>query len=346
MPVATSSRRKTQDRRQNSEDIENSQSARHNGDAEDVPDQPRTRRGNVKQEKKSKGKQRAEPVDEDEDERLPANEDEEEDDNERIDVSNFQDQPLLREECYKLKAIAGDWERMVNTIEQRSDIFKEIAIGYAEAGEKNTTESKRLKSLDEKIKEFINLNAEMISHSDALKDIHQKIAQGEEITDIVERYSRVVGEKHEQWLMKTTRQKYARNEKYIDFQSGIWEVHHPEDPMPPLTEFIFKEDGDDSDSDDELEIGGVVQNFTCPLTLVPLTNPVTSTVCKHSFSADAIRDMCKEPGKLYKCPASGCTKQFRLTDCKPDPALEKKTKAYLRRKEAAQQDSDAEEVID
>ena len=64
--------------------------------------------------------------------------------------------------------------------------------------------------------------------------------------------------------------------------------------MPPLTElfaqgtvtliglsFLFwlifvTEDGDDSDEDDDLEIGGVTQNFNCPLTLTPLVNPVTS----------------------------------------------------------------------
>jgi hypothetical protein len=66
--------------------------------------------------------------------------------------------------------------------------------------------------------------------------------------------------------------------------------------MPPLTELFDKgtlllcfliglffiwlilvsEDGDDSDEDDDLEIGGVTQNFNCPLTLTPLVNPVTS----------------------------------------------------------------------
>ena len=40
--------------------------------------------------------------------------------------------------------------------------------------------------------------------------------------------------------------------------------------------FFATEDGDDSDEDDDLEIGGVTQNFNCPLTLTPLVNPVTS----------------------------------------------------------------------
>jgi hypothetical protein len=38
------------------------------------------------------------------------------------------------------------------------------------------------------------------------------------------------------------------------------------------------ENGDDSDDDDDLEVGGFTQVYTCPITLVPLENPVTSYV--------------------------------------------------------------------
>ena len=43
------------------------------------------------------------------------------------------------------------------------------------------------------------------------------------------------------------------------------------------------ENGDDSDSDEELEMGGVTQKFLCPITLTPLANPVTSLVSSVSF---------------------------------------------------------------
>ena len=36
------------------------------------------------------------------------------------------------------------------------------------------------------------------------------------------------------------------------------------------------EDGDDSDDEDELEMGGVTQSYTCPITLTPLVDPMTS----------------------------------------------------------------------
>jgi len=51
------------------------------------------------------------------------------------------------------------------------------------------------------------------------------------------------------------------------------------------------------------------------------------------------------PTKLYKCPAAGCNKSFRLSDCATDDALANKVRKYQRRVAANEQDSDAEEVV-
>ena len=44
---------------------------------------------------------------------------------------------------------------------------------------------------------------------------------------------------------------------------GAHELHH-------------LEPGDVSDSDDDIEVGGVTQDYKCPLTLTPLEDPLTS----------------------------------------------------------------------
>lgn len=153
--------------------------------------------------------------------------------------------------------------------------------------------------------------------------------------------------------------------------------------MPPITDFIPKglcnfpsfrersvlmgvpEDGDDSDDDDEVEMGGVTQDYKCPLTLTPLVDPVTSlallhscfvcpltvhslrNVCGHSFSEAAIRESFRSArGGSIKCPASGCTRSFTLANCKPDKELAKKVKAWERRARRQEEDDDAEEVIE
>ena len=71
------------------------------------------------------------------------------------------------------------------------------------------------------------------------------------------------------------------------------EVQNPETAMPPVTDFIPKgklpwvvfltaqlifwtEDGDDSEDEDDVQVGGVTQDYKCPITLRPLTDPLTS----------------------------------------------------------------------
>ena len=109
MPVASSSRRKTNgrtNRQPSSDGIEEDQPTQHRGQDEEVDDdededeQP-VRSARVKKEKLSKGK-RPDPKE-------PAG-DEEDDDEDRIDVENFKDQPLAREDASKVAGIIKDWE--------------------------------------------------------------------------------------------------------------------------------------------------------------------------------------------------------------------------------------------
>jgi SUMO ligase MMS21 Smc5/6 complex component len=127
---------------------------------------------------------------------------------------------------------------------------------------------------------------------------------------------------------------------------------------------MVAESGDESDDDDDIVMGGVTQEYKCPLMMTILKNPLTSyvlgfpslllselgfrSVCKHSFSGDAIKEFFKNKRGLQKCPASGCSKMYTLADCQPDPDLARKVKVFEKRqaRAAQQEDSDAEEVID
>ncbi|KAF8908919.1 hypothetical protein CPB84DRAFT_1766349 [Gymnopilus junonius] len=349
MPHATTSRRKLATRRQNSEDIEDIRNTQLNGKKDDVSDEDRPRAArNAKKEKKANGKQkqRAEPEDQDED--AVAVDDEEDDEDDRIDVSNLPDEPLRRSDMHKLNGMTEDWRNMRAQIGQRGDIYKDVAAAMAEAGEESVETSEDLQEIDAAMKDFLDVDAEMEAHATTLDEIYQQLARGERIDKPVERYDNGLEERKNNYAGKTTRQKYARDERYKLFRSSIWDVRHPDDPMPPITEFIPKEDGDDDDDDDELETGGVTQNYKCPITLTLLINPVTSKVCGHSFSADAIKAHCRPVSAQHKCPAAGCNKSFKLSDCISDAKLDKKVKDYKRRQaaNARDDDSDAEEVVD
>ncbi|KAF9565685.1 hypothetical protein CPC08DRAFT_782326 [Agrocybe pediades] len=346
MPVATSSRRKPLARRQNSEDIEDVHTQPKNEDGVSDEEQPRAEK-RVKKEKK--GKQRA-PANEDDEDNADSDEDEDDEDEDPIDVDNFPDQPLRKEDANKLKGIAEDWKSMSVLVAGKWELFRDVAASMAESGEKDIESSKELQKVDRDMREFLDVCAEMKAHSATLEAMNQRVSAEEDI-DAVARYEEGLQERKDEYAGQTARKKYAKNKYYIEFHSGIWEVSNPKDPMPPLTNLIPRgtsslSEGEESDDDDDLEIGGATQDYRCPLSLTLLEKPMTSRICGHSFSADAIREHCRPPNQLHKCPASGCNKSFRLSDCVFDKALEKKVKNIRRRQQAAEENSDAEEIVD
>ncbi|KAJ7758503.1 hypothetical protein DFH07DRAFT_818367 [Mycena maculata] len=339
MPVATSTARRRKTARQASSDIEEDQptqrgNARDEVD-EDEDDAPQRK---VKKEKlavkKEKGISKAkEDLDEDED-----------DEDDRIDIANFADQPLPKSDCNKLTGYTKDWSSIEDIMHQPSPIIGRVAASIAEVAGEEAQEP--LSELDRVMKSLLDVQAVMAGHNKVLSDMIQSVALGKNITDAKDLYLSLVDEMNAEYDSKTTRQKYAKNDQYVAFKEAIYEVDHPGNAMPPITDFIPREANDESDDDDDVVMGGVTQEYKCPLMMTLLKDPLTSTVCQHSFSGDAIREMFKKTRGALKCPAAGCSKSFTLGDCKPNPELARKVKAYERRQARAQEDSDAEEVID
>jgi len=153
MPVASSSRRKTNGRaaRQPSSDgIEEDQLVQHQREDDEVDDdddedepagqQPSpTRPARFKKEKLSKGR-RSGPK-----ERSGDNGDEEDDDDGRIDVENFKDQPLAKEDAGKVAGIIKDWE-MIRKQSQSGAGGWMASIGVSMADLMDEEEAKRASS--------------------------------------------------------------------------------------------------------------------------------------------------------------------------------------------------------
>ncbi|KAJ7134449.1 hypothetical protein C8R44DRAFT_977037 [Mycena epipterygia] len=340
MPVATSSRRR-KTARQASSDIEEDQPTQR-GHAQDEVDEdedapPRRVKKEKAAVKKEKGTAKSQSRNEDP-------EDEEDDEDDRIDIENFAAQPLTKADGAKIVGLSKDWESIEQAMHQPSPIISRVASAMAEVAGEEAQEG--LADLDRVMKGLLDVQALMTGHSKVLSDIIQRVARGEDITNADAEYMKFVDEMNAEYDSKTTRQKYLKNEQYVAFKEAIYEVDHHGSAMPPITDFIPREPGDESDDDDDVIMGGVTQEYKCPLMMTLLKDPLTSSVCKHSFSGAAIKEMFKVNRGALKCPASGCSKSFTLADCKPDPELARKVKAYERRQARAQEDSDAEEVID
>ncbi|KAJ3568114.1 hypothetical protein NP233_g5923 [Leucocoprinus birnbaumii] len=327
---ATSSRRRAM-RRNDMDDIEESANTQHaaQDDVEesDEPNNPRV--------KKPKSKQRAQQ---------DVENDADSDSDDAIDIQNFPNQPLNHDQIRTLHGLGDDWQKVAEAISRPFDKYGMAAGALADLDDDDA--KARVEEIDGYMRESLDFMAITSAHREALHKIHQRGVQGERLVEVGDLYIQEAKTNVRNYQKKTIRQKYAREEAYVAFKANVWEAQHPGMPMPPITEQLPREQGDNSDEDDDLEIGGVSQNYLCPITLTLLDDPYTSSVCGHSFSANAIKSTFRSPSALNKCPAAGCTKSFRLADCKPNKDLAKKVKAYKRRMEREREDSDAEEVID
>ncbi|KAH9080421.1 hypothetical protein EDB83DRAFT_981269 [Lactarius deliciosus] len=265
-----------------------------------------------------------------------------------FDEDAFGNKPLNRNDGQRLHGMAADWDMIRKHLKESAfSLLTEVSTAVAEYADEDNSE-KELDRLDGLMRELIDIDTEIRSHERTLNDLHQQVVTGEEISDILERYQVQVQEKLDAHNTKTSRQKYAKSEAYAAFRQSIYEVQHPNEAMPPVVEFLPREEGDHSDDDeDDIQVGGVLQDINCPITLIPLVDPQTSSICQHSFSAQAIRQMLG-PNRFTKkkCPASGCNQMICLNDLETNKELERKVKAYQRRAQRREEDQDAEEIVE
>jgi len=278
----------------------------------------------------------------------PDRDDDAQDETPVFDEATFGNKPLSRHDGQKLQGLASDWNMIGSNLKEHAfSLLTEISAAVAEYPEDSTAQ-KELERLDVLMREVIDIDVEIRSHEQTLKDLHQQVVAGEEISDVLVLYQGKAQEKLDGYNKKTSRQRYAKSEAYVAFRQSIYEVQHPDEAMPPVVEFLPREEGDNSDDDeDDVQVGGVLQDFNCPITLTPLVDPQTSTVCQHSFSAGAIKQVLG-PNRFTKkkCPASGCNQMICLNDLKPNKELERRVKAYQRRAQRREEDLDVDEIVE
>lgn len=123
-------------------------------------------------------------------------------------------------------------------------------------------------------------------------------------------YEKSVKKRLNEYRAKTTRQKYAKKVSYQEFRQHIhvcrspfilfiWILNYLTGSTAPKIGYspnhrvhserfvshsevehawliALSEDGDESDDDDDLEVGGVTQDYKCPISLTTLVKPMTS----------------------------------------------------------------------
>ncbi|KAG8921914.1 hypothetical protein FRC00_008047 [Tulasnella sp. 408] len=242
----------------------------------------------------------------------------------------------------------NDW----STLEGKLGDLVSILEGAAVSVEEHQEEDKgTVGKLDASMRDLLDVRQELQAYQAVLGRLRREAAQNDDITDIVDRYEKGMKEQLNTYRHQTARQKYGKVKDYIHFKEMIWEVNHANEAMPPVRSQIEREEGDSDSDGSDIEVGGVTQNFTCSLSLKPYVDPMTSKICGHSFSREALTDYFKQQSKraghLAKCPASGCNKNLSLADFAINKDLAKRTNAAeRRRRRKAIEDQDDEDSMD
>ncbi|KAI0888259.1 zinc-finger of the MIZ type in Nse subunit-domain-containing protein [Annulohypoxylon maeteangense] len=127
----------------------------------------------------------------------------------------------------------------------------------------------------------------------------------------------------EEYAAKSLHEKYGLSNDYIGFKRLWHDAVHGGDgkPLPDATKWFGQNGGEDEEDDDEdLVIEGEQLDIHCPLSMVVMQDPYTSSVCKHTFEKDSITQfLLSRPGRRARCPQVGCNKEVSIKDFHPDP---------------------------
>ncbi|KAJ1940489.1 hypothetical protein GGF37_003953 [Kickxella alabastrina] len=158
-------------------------------------------------------------------------------------------------------------------------------------------------------------------------------AHAADLESAAPRYTRAWEKEQSAYSEKSNAEKYAASALYREFRQQVWDLKHDGEPMPRL----FHAGGggeEEEESDEDLVISGAKLTYKCPVSQSWLIDPMTSKLCGHSFSKDAILAYVRsQRGGNAKCPVGGCASIIGPRDLFSDAVLERKVAHHLRQLE-------------
>ncbi|KAF9132173.1 hypothetical protein BGW39_000680 [Mortierella sp. 14UC] len=205
------------------------------------------------------------------------------------------------------------------------------AVQAAHADQMAFSNDPRVHAMEDALLSIKEMQYQMEAEKQALERLASIVAAGAALPvggslegsykDILEKEIKHIQARRKQEAIATV----GMNPDLQAFRTKVWEVHHSSSGLP--TSAYGGAVGVDED-DDDMEIvvtgdGNNVQSLKCPLTTDFLEDPVTSAMCKHSFSKDAIRALILARPRTL-CPVHGCNRAITLEMLQPNKALARK----------------------
>lgn len=231
---------------------------------------------------------------------------------------------------------------------ERKDSLKRLQEKRGKNGEKNDRERAEEKAVlalkndvprltdecDLAVRSVIDLKVELEDGKVALRETAQKVEQearmrrgraedeDDDMADAdflgpIEVLKETKAKAAENYASMTLYEKYGVNNDYIGFKRLWHDAVHGADgkPLPDASKWFSQNGGEDEgDDDDDLIVAEEHLDIHCPLSMVVMQDPYTSTVCKHTFEKDSIVQFLRtKPGGRARCPQTGCNKVYMTT---------------------------------
>ncbi|OTA98639.1 hypothetical protein M426DRAFT_325797 [Hypoxylon sp. CI-4A] len=219
---------------------------------------------------------------------------------------------------------------------------------------------------DQAVRSVVDLRVELEDGNAALRETAQKVeteAQTQrqrrrdeeeddenmedlEITGPIGLLQDAMGKAAAVHVSKSLYEKYGLDNDYIGFKQ-MWHdaVHGNESkPLPDATRWFTEDGGYGEADDDDLIVAEEHLDVRCPLSMVVMQDPYTSSKCKHTFEkASIVQFLRGQPGQRARCPQTGCNKEVSIDDFRPDPVMFRRIK---RQQQASQHANDDDEDDD
>lgn len=162
---------------------------------------------------------------------------------------------------------------------------------------------------------LIDYQAMLHDQKSIMTSLAERIRQQQPVNNLPAQYDQKWEQARRVYEAKSAKTKYHAHPQFIEFKQAVWEIHHPDEPMPGLGS---------EDEDDDLVVGRTKQSYICPITQLPLDEPVMGRVCRHHYSKDAIHTLIRQNHNRVECPVSGCRQRLTTADLVPDLMLARK----------------------
>ncbi|WOO77314.1 E3 SUMO-protein ligase nse2 [Vanrija pseudolonga] len=305
----------------------------------------------------SRARRRVESSPAEEDVRVPATqepegdgndedeEDEPQDPRENWTIKTFKDVPIRSTVAIgEVRKLGDELLKRERMAEDSIQVAKETATAYEAA----SPGDKVIDSIQKQLIDDLEALARINIRKEALEELTTELRTSGGMDDLWAFYKRSIQARGAEYGELTLRKKYADNDHFKEFRAGIWEVNHEGEPIPPMTRWLERQDGDPED--DDVEMGGTTQTYKCPITMRVYEDAAKSTVCGHYYSYAAVLELIGNATRTQRqgraaqarCPVAGCNKVITPDVIKKDPAMQRQADAFVRR----QRDREEREAAD